>query len=283
MELRLLLAGLRLCLVALVRIWVVAGLLRLLRFLQLVSLLFAVLRRLCLHGTAVSGLRGRLSARRRVGRRRERRPPAAGRSGRWLAPPAASQQQSEYYTACRTAFAEGDYPNATRLAGHAAVDEPRNPKVHAMLMLGMFAMHEYRGAAMEAHAVAALGPIPDWPTLYGIYGKVEPYTGQLRALEKFTRKKPEAAEGHFLLGFQYLMADHRDSAKGEFLKALKLTPKDWLAAKLLTKSGGTIPPEIAKQLPPEPAAAKRAPQRPAAPARAGIDSARKVVGGGVPA
>ena len=179
--------------------------------------------------------------------------------------PAAGQEQSEYYTACLTAFAEGDYPNATRLAGHAAVDQPRNPKVHTMLMLGMFAMHEYRGAAMEAHAVAALGPIPDWPTLYGVYGKVEPYTEQLRALEKFTRKKPEAAEGRFLLGFQYLMAGHRDSAKGEFLKALTLTPKDWLAAKLLTKSGGTIPPEIAKQLPPEPAAQKEPPKGPPPP------------------
>ena len=126
-------------------------------------------------------------------------------------------------------------------------------------------MHEYRGAAMEAHAVAALGPIPDWPTLYGVYGKVEPYTEQLRALEKFTRKKPEAAEGRFLLGFQYLMAGHRDLAKGEFLKALTLTPKDWLAAKLLTKSGGTIPPEIAKQLPPEPAAQKEPPKGPPPP------------------
>jgi tetratricopeptide (TPR) repeat protein len=170
-------------------------------------------------------------------------------------PPAAGQAasgESEYYTACRAAFAEGDYPNATRLAGHAAVDEPRNAKVHMMLMLGMFAMHEYRGAAMEAHAVAALGPIPDWPTLYGTYGKLEPYTAQLRALEKFTRQKPNAAEGQFLLGFQYLMTGHPETARGQFLKALTLTPKDWLAAKLLKQSGGTVPPEIAKQLPPEP-------------------------------
>jgi tetratricopeptide (TPR) repeat protein len=181
------------------------------------------------------------------------------------APPAAGQQQSEYYTAALAAFAEADYPNATRLAGHAAVDEPRNPKVHVMLMLGMFAMHEYRGAAMEAHAVTALGPIPDWPTLFAIYGKVEPYTEQLRALEKFTQKNPEAAEARFLLGFQYLMAGHPESAKGEFLKALTLTPKDWIAAKLLKKSGGTIPPEIAKQLPPEPQPQKTAPQGPPPP------------------
>ena len=78
-------------------------------------------------------------------------------------------------------------------------------------------------------------------------------------------EKPEAAEGRFLLGFQYLMAGHRDSAKGEFLKALTLTPKDWLAAKLLTKSGGTIPPEIAKQLPPEPATQKEPPKGPPPP------------------
>jgi hypothetical protein len=101
---------------------------------------------------------------------------------------------------------------------------------------------------MEAHAVAALGGTPDWPTVYRLYGSVEPYTEQLRALEKFIRENPKAADGRFLLGFHYMIAGHRDVAKDEFLLALTATPQDHIAADLLTREGGTIPPEIAAQL-----------------------------------
>ena len=102
---------------------------------------------------------------------------------------------------------------------------------------------------MEAHAVAALGTVPDWPKLAGIYdNNVEPYTQQLRALEKFVRTNPTASDGRFLLGFQYMMDGHHSVAKDQFLQALKLTPQDHLVAQLVTKEGGTIPADIAKQL-----------------------------------
>ena len=48
------------------------------------------------------------------------------------------------------------------------------------------------------------------------------------------------------------MADHRDAAKNEFLHALKLSPKDKLAAKFLTQVGGTVPADLAPQLAPPP-------------------------------
>ena len=62
--------------------------------------------------------------------------------------------------------------------------------------------------------------VPDWATLYGFYNNVDAYTTHLRALEKFVRDKPASPEGRFLLGFQYMMAGHRDEARDEFLKAL---------------------------------------------------------------
>ena len=192
--------------------------------------------------------------------------------------PAAGQEQSEYYTACLTAFAEGDYPNATLTGGPRGGDN-RDPKVHTMLMLGMFAMHEYRGAAMGAHAVAGAGPIPDWPTLYGVYGKVEPYTEQLRALEKFTRKKPEAAEGRFLLGFQYLMAGHRDSAKGEFLKALTLTPKGLACGQVADEIGWDNSAGNCQAVAAGAGRPKGTPERSAAPARARTDPAGEIARG----
>jgi len=90
----------------------------------------------------------------------------------------------------------------------------------------MFAGGEYRGAAMEAHTVALLGKTPAWSTVYDFYGDIEPYTKQLRALEKYVGDKPKQPEGHFLLGFLYMIGGHHDAAKGEFLAALKLTPRD---------------------------------------------------------
>ena len=89
--------------------------------------------------------------------------------------------ESEYYTEALTAFKGGDYTNAIRLASHAMIDQPRNQDVHLLLMLGFFAMGQYRPAAMEAHAVASLGKMPDWPTVYAVYGDVDTYTKQLRA------------------------------------------------------------------------------------------------------
>jgi tetratricopeptide (TPR) repeat protein len=166
------------------------------------------------------------------------------------AAPESGSDEEGYYAQALAAFQQGDYRNATRLAGHASIDDPRNAKVHLLLMQGLFALGEYRGAAMEAHAVVALGKVPDWATIYAFYDNVDPYTEQLRKLEKSVRDNPTAAEGRFLLGFQYLVAGHKDAAKDEFLQALKLTPKDRVAANLLTQSGGTIPADIAKQLAP---------------------------------
>ena len=194
---------------------------------------------------------------------------------RWLpvqAPPrpegtASGDDPFDFHGRARAAFAQGDFRNATYLAAHATVDEPRNPKTHLLYSLGMFALGEYRGAAMEAHAVVSLGKTPDWPTVYGVYGNLEAYTTQLRTLEKYVHDHPSSPEGRFLLGFHYLMAGHPNEAKDELLKALKLAPRDRLAAQLLKEAGGTVPPEIAKQLSelPPPAMPKPALPEPPAP------------------
>ncbi len=110
---------------------------------------------------------------------------------------------------------------------------PRDPAVHELMSLALFASKDYRGAAMEAHAALALGPPIDWPTLYSYYENVDAYTNQLRALEKFVRDQPKAAEGHFLLGYQYLMAGSKDAAKKELTEAIALTPGDKLAQHML--------------------------------------------------
>jgi tetratricopeptide (TPR) repeat protein len=153
-----------------------------------------------------------------------------------------------FYEQSKAAFQQGSYRDATQLAAHAAVDEPKNPNVHLLLVLGMFATGEYRGAAMEAHTVALLNKSLDWATVYGFYNDLEPYKKQLQTLEKYTTDKPKQPEGRFLLGFFYMVGGYRDAAKKEFLAALKLTPRDRVAAQLLKSQGGEIPADIAKQL-----------------------------------
>lgn len=161
---------------------------------------------------------------------------------------AANPESSEYFGQAVDAFQSGDYKDALRFAGHAAVDNPQDPSTHVLLSLGLFASGDYRGAAMEAHGLAALGKIPDWNMLYGYYGRLPPYETQLRALEKFVSQNPSAPEGRFLLGFHYLMEGHQNAAKGEFLAGLKLAPEDPVAAQLLTSVGGQVPPDIAERL-----------------------------------
>ena len=98
---------------------------------------------------------------------------------------------------------------------------------------------------------------PPGPWSTNFYGDLEPYTKQLRALEKYVGEKPKQPEGRFLLGFLYMIGGHHDAAKGEFLAALRLTPRDRVAAQLLKSQGGEVPAGIAKQLaemPPLPAA-----------------------------
>jgi hypothetical protein len=138
------------------------------------------------------------------------------------------------------AFRQGNYDQAARLAGHLLVDDPRSADGHLMLMLATFALRDYRTAAMEAHAVASIGRIPDWPALIANYPNVETYTEQLRALESFVGSHSSAPEGRFLLGFQYLMEGHRDAAQQQIAQAAKLVPHDRLAQQLMGEAGSPL-------------------------------------------
>jgi hypothetical protein len=162
-------------------------------------------------------------------------------------PPQAGSEAADFYTRALADFRQGEYRDALRLAGHAAIDDPRNPDIHLLGMLGLFALGEYRGAAVEAHVVADIGAVPDWHTLYGFYQNAGPYTEQLRKLEMFVEDRPSAAEGRFLLGFLYMTQGHNDAAKDQFTEAVKLTPQDALAARLLKQLGGTVPAGVPNQ------------------------------------
>ena len=161
---------------------------------------------------------------------------------------ATSDPGAEYFAQAETAFRQGQYREAVRLANHAAVDAPQNFKAHELMSLGMFAISDFRGAALEAHAAAALGPVSDWATLVGYYGDAAAYTTQLRALEKFTRENPKAADARFLMAYHYLMTGQQPAAIEQLQAVTRLAPNDRLAADLLHKNS----PADANQNPPLP-------------------------------
>lgn len=151
---------------------------------------------------------------------------------------AVAGEEGGFLSAAMDAFRRGDYHDAIRLAEHAAVDTPRDVKVHRLMSQALFALKVYPAAAVEAHAALALGPAIDWNALQGYYGDVANYTTQLRALEKYAGDHPKAADGVFLLGYQYQMLGYQDQARQQFANALKLVPADKVASKAITDLGG---------------------------------------------
>jgi hypothetical protein len=167
-----------------------------------------------------------------------------------LADDSAGNEGLQYYSEGRAAFAQGDYHNALRLAGHASVEAPQNPKVHELTSLAMFATGEYRGAATAAHAALVLGTPSDWTNLYSYYNDAPKYTEQLRKLEKAVSDTPTAAAAQFLLGYHYLMTGAKAEAKKHFAEAARLTPNDKLAqhiVKQLEANQAVTPPVLPEQ------------------------------------
>jgi hypothetical protein len=158
----------------------------------------------------------------------------------------------EFYNAARAEFKKGSYRGALRLASHAAIESPQNAKVHELNSLALLGLNDYRGAAIEAHAAMAFGPLSDWSTIYGYYDDEPAYTKQLRTLEKYAKEHPASPESHFLLAYHYLLIGSKDAAKTRMAEAVKLAPKDSLAAYVLKQleAGRPVTP------PPPPAGLK---------------------------
>jgi tetratricopeptide (TPR) repeat protein len=163
---------------------------------------------------------------------------------------AVSQSGAAYFAEAADAFRAGNYSDALRLANHAAIESPQNPKAAELMSLASFARGDDRAASGEAHAALALGPPADWNTVYAYYGNVDTYTTQLRDLEKYCKDNPAAADAHFVLAYQYLLTGHTNKAVQQLDDVVKLSPQDKLAADLLKKYGGK--PSL--PVPPAPAA-----------------------------
>jgi tetratricopeptide (TPR) repeat protein len=151
----------------------------------------------------------------------------------------------------RTAFYEGKYEEALKLTDAAVAKMPRDAVLHEFRSLVLFALKRYPEAAAAIHAVLDVGPGWDWKTLSSLYPGVAVYEPQLRALEDARDRNPKAADVRFLLGYHYMSSGYPEAGLTEFQKAVKLQPRDAVAAKLVA----TLSPRDAKATAPQPTAA----------------------------
>jgi tetratricopeptide (TPR) repeat protein len=133
----------------------------------------------------------------------------------------------------RAAFRSGDY--AAALAGvHQALEKlPNDAVLHEFRALVLFAQGNYKEAAATIHSVLAVGPGWDWDTLRGLYGDVNTYTRQLRALEAYRRANPDSADARFLLAYHYLTTGYPDEAAKQLREVIERQPNDTVASQLL--------------------------------------------------
>ena len=117
--------------------------------------------------------------------------------------------------------------------------------MHEFLALAYFAQGKYQQAATPLYAVLSARPGWDWTTLSGMYSDVDTYIGQLRALETYVTANPESAQGHFVLGYQYLAQGHDPNAIAQLKEVVRIQPGDTVSTQIIAAfqpSGGNPPP-----------------------------------------
>jgi hypothetical protein len=127
-------------------------------------------------------------------------------------------------------FKAGKYQAAARDWQHALIDDPKNGGIIMMLAQALFATGQYDEAAGATQAAMQALPEDKWGvvvTNYSqLYGNVQDYTDQLRALEKARDAKPDNPAIRFLLGFHFGYLGYPKQAVRELDKAMTLAPKD---------------------------------------------------------
>ena len=140
---------------------------------------------------------------------------------------------------------------------HALVDDPKNGGIMMLMAQTLFQLGQYDDAAGATQAAMSMLPEDKWGvvvTNYSqLYGNVQDYTNQLKALEKARDAKPDSPALHFLLGFQFGYLGYPKNAVKELDRTLTVAPKDLGAFKIRAVFAAKWP-----EAPPVPAAAAEA-------------------------
>jgi TolA-binding protein len=151
---------------------------------------------------------------------------------------------NKLFDAARAAFKDGQYADAQAKTEQAIAKLPSDAALHEFRCLCLFAQGKYKDAAAGLYAVLAAGPGWDWQTVRGLYGNADDYTKQLRALEGYVKDHLDAADGHFLLAYHYLVLGSKNDAVNQFKEVIRVQPNDKLSPELV-KALTTTPKEVA--------------------------------------
>lgn len=162
----------------------------------------------------------------------------------------AETKSNEALDKSRAAFKQGDYLAASKAVDEAIAYTPGDVTLHEYRALVFFALGKYADAAGVINPVLASGPGWGWDTMIGFYDGSSTYDAQLRKLEAYVKGSPDKADGHFLLGYHYLVCGHTDKAYEQFDKTATLQPADSIARQLRDLTKESLPVEGTENTPP---------------------------------
>jgi hypothetical protein len=77
--------------------------------------------------------------------------------------------------------------------------------------------------------------------MIGLYVASATYEDQLRKLEAHVKNSHNKADGHFLLGYHYMVCGHMEKSLAEFEATVRLQPADSIARQLRDLTKNSIP------------------------------------------
>ncbi len=148
--------------------------------------------------------------------------------------PAASAK--DFASRGETAFKAGDYNGAVYAWRHSVLDDPQNGVLTMMLGQALFATGKFEEAAGATQAAMRQLPKDQWGVVVShsqeLYGNIQDYTNQLRALEQGLKDKLENPALRFLTGFHYAYLGFPKEAVDQLDRGLKIAPRDEMAKQL---------------------------------------------------
>ncbi|SFJ24710.1 tetratricopeptide repeat protein [Planctomicrobium piriforme] len=130
-------------------------------------------------------------------------------------------------------FKAGDYQKAMTYFDLAIKENPGDAVAHEVRALGLFALGDYQAAAAVLNSLLTSAPGMDWTTMSGLYGNVNDYSVQLRALESYCQAHPTDAAAYFVLAYHYLVTGYKEEAANALKVVVANQPKDVTARRML--------------------------------------------------
>ncbi len=149
-------------------------------------------------------------------------------------------------------FKLGNYKQAVQRFDSALKDLPGDPVVHEVRALALFAVGDYKPAGASLNSLLASAPGMDWTTMASLYGNIDDYTTQLRALEQHCKSNPKDAPAFFVLAYHYLVTGSQESAIKALRVVVREQPKDATAKRMLDSLAPSVPAPATTDAPPPP-------------------------------